>query len=235
MILRSLTSALCATMAFAFSAGAAQYNLNVDEDTAPYSFVPTLARYNNETLYAFQSSSEMGFEHNFETYLRFPNLDGVIPAGEVITSAKLLFYYAFNFEGFGTTSTDPGDIYCHAVTQGWDQTTLTWANRPTIDPTALDSSLGITAFGLLQCDVTSAVLDWESGTLVDNGFALVSPTQRVLGMWSSEANVSAVLKPVLVINTANGVKVPGLPPVGLLFVVLSLTTASGIALRMHPK
>ncbi len=200
----------------------AQYMLTVSEDTAPYSFVPSLARYNNDTLYAFTAQDENMLDHAFETYLRFPNLAGTIAPGEVVTSAELLLYYAFDFVGFGDTSALPGELRCHEITGAWNQTTLTWLNRPPIAATPSDTVTGILAFGIQSCDVTSVVSAWKQGTGIDNGLAVTSPTPRVIGIHSSEAAVGAFLKPTLIIDTVEAPPVPGLTLPGLVALVCAL-------------
>jgi len=182
---------LGALLLVAAPATATEYTLDVSEDTAPYSFVPSLARYNNPTLYAFIALDDQQLQHAFETYLRFPDLSGVIPPGEVVDSAELLVYYAFDFAGFGETSADPGDLYCHEITGGWDQTTLTWLNRPPIAVTPVDSALGITAFGLQSFDVTPVVSAWVEGTSAEGAARITCASRSLWTAWRPAAAVSS--------------------------------------------
>jgi len=234
-MIRTTIAAVLALWA-AFPAAATEYVLPVSQDTAPYSFVPTLPRYNNATLYAFVAVAEDQSVHTFETYLRFPDLAGVIPPGEVVSSADLLVYYAFDFIGFGDTSTLPGELYCHEITGPWNQTTLTWNNRPPIAPTPADGVLGIMSFGLKVCDVTEIVNAWQQGGRPDNGLAVISPTPRVIGMHASEASVMPFLKPTLVVNTVPApAPVPALSAPGVCALAALLAGCGAVATRLRAR
>lgn len=198
---RSTATALAALLLSSSSASADIIVLPVDEDTAPYSFVPSLPRYNNSTLYAFQGFDvPTSTEHDFETYLWFNVPPNIIPAGHVLAQATLLVTYAFDATGFGTPSTDPGTLACHEVTADWDQTTLTWVNRPPIAP-AFRTLTGITGFGAQLIDTTMVVHRWIYGTRPNFGVALTNATAREIGMNSRESSADASLKPQLILRT----------------------------------
>lgn len=170
------------------------------EDTAPYSFLPNLPRFNNASLYAFQAISDTGGNHDFESYIRFPLSVGDIPAGQVVTEALLVVTYAFDFTSFGETSSEPGVLDCREVAGPWDQTTLNWTNRPPVDA-PFDTITQIVSFGALICDATPVVQGWLYGEMPNNGFALTSPTARVMGMNSFESSVDPSLMPNLILTT----------------------------------
>ena len=199
----------------------------VEEDTAPYSFLPSLPRYNNPTLYAFQAFDENSTEHDFETYLWFDVPASAIPAGHVLAQATLVVTYAFDFTGFGETSTEPGELACHVVSADWSQTTLTWVNRPPVAP-PFRRLTGITSFGAQLIDATMVVHRWIYGTSPNHGLALTNPTERVLGMHAREAAVDPSLKPQLILRT----EVPepsatlGFPIGGALLALLARARAS---------
>lgn len=193
-------AALCAVLFASAPAPANIIILPVDEDTAPYSFLPGLPRYNSSTLYAFEAFDENSTPHDFETYLWFDVPPSVIPAGHVLAQATLVVTYAFDFTGFGTTSTEPGALACHEVTADWDQTTLTWAHRPAIAP-AFRTVTGITTFGAQLIDTTMVVHRWIYGTRPNHGVALTNATQRVIGMNSRESSADPSLKPQLILRT----------------------------------
>jgi hypothetical protein len=174
--------------------------LPVAEDSAPYSFLPSLNRGNNASLYAFRALDENSTPHDFETYLWFDVEQSDLPAGHVLVEATLLVTYAFDFTGFGDTSTLPGTLACREVLGPWSEATLTWANRPAIDA-PFDTLTGITDFGALLCDATPVVLDWIGNRTPNEGFVLTSPTARVMGMHSREASANASLKPQLILRT----------------------------------
>jgi len=232
---RIITAAIAVVAALATDSRAAELVLPASEDTAPYSFVPSLARYNADTLYAFVAEDENEIEHSFETYLRFPGLAGMIPEGEEVLSADLLVYYAFDFEGFGETSDLPATLHCHRITGSWNQTTLTWNTRPSLDGPPLDTASGIEDFGIQSFDVTAAAAGWASGSLPDHGLALVSPTPRVLGMHSSEASVPSFFKATLVVETGVVTPVPAVSPPTLAFLAVCLAACGGIAGRKRAR
>jgi hypothetical protein len=170
------------------------------EDTAPYSFIPSLARYNNPTLYAFQGFDENSTPHDFETYLRFDVTQANLPAGHVLTQATLLVTYAFGSSDYGVPSTDPGELDCREVLEPWSQTTLTWANRPDVD-LPFDTITEIDSFGALLCDATDAVHGWITAQYPNHGIALTNTTERVIGMHSLESSADPSLKPQLILRT----------------------------------
>lgn len=169
-------------------------------DTAPYSFLPSLVRYNSPTLYAFESFDENSTPHDFETYLAFDVDAADLPAGHVLVEATLLVTYAFDFSGFGEPSTDPGEMACREVLESWSQTTLSWTNRPQIDE-PFDVITGITELGALLCDATPVVLAWMTNQTLNHGFALTNATERVIGMNALESSADPSLMPQLILRT----------------------------------
>jgi hypothetical protein len=178
-------------------------------DTAPYSFLPSLVRYNNSTLYAFESFDENGTPHDFETFLAFDVEQADLPSGHVLVEATLLVTYAFDFTGFGEPSIAPGEIACREILEPWSQTTLTWLNRPDVDE-PFDTVTGITDFGALLCDATSVVLGWLTERTPNDGIALTNATERVIGMHSIESSADPSLRPQLILRTA--LPEPGVAP-----------------------
>ena len=190
-------------LAFGMAGSAAAQTIQIlaSEDVAPYSFLPSLPRFNNPTLYAFQEEEEgTGVEHDFETYLWFDVELADIPPGEVLSQAFLLVTYAFDFTSFGETSSLPGTLECREVIGPWEHTSLTWLNRPPVE-VPFDQVENITGFGSLACDATQVVERWIYGLRPNEGFALTSPTPRVMGMHSIEATVDPVLMPTLALIT----------------------------------
>jgi len=170
------------------------------EDTAPYSFLPSLVRYNSPTLYAFESFDENSTPHDFETYLAFDVEMADLPAGHVLVEATLLVTYAFDFSGFGEPSTDPGELACREVLEPWNQSTLSWTNRPEVDE-PFDTITGITGFGALLCDATPVVLAWITQQTPNHGIALTNATERVIGMNALESSADPSLEPQLILRT----------------------------------
>lgn len=198
-------------------------------DTAPYSFVPSLLRFNNPALYAFEALDENSTPHDFETYLAFDVEQADLPAGHVLVAATLLVTYAFDFTGFGQPSSTPGEIACREVLEPWNPTTLTWANRPGVDA-PFDTVVGITGFGALLCDATPIVLAWITNQTPNNGFALTNTTDRVIGMHSLESSADPSLKPQLILRTELPEPAAGLPLAtgGVLLLMASRRRAVGV-------
>jgi len=232
MIRERISSSLCclllslslfagAELSMATPASADVIIIDEGEDTAPYRFLPNLVRYLRETNFAFVAEGDSGTNHDFETYVRFPVSPQDIPPGQVLDEALFVITYAFDVEGFGETSNEPGIANCHEVIEDWDQTLLTWSNRPAIDP-PIDTITDIVDFGSLICDVTPIVQDWLDGTRPNHGLVLTSPTSRVLGSNSFEAAVDRSLMPNLILIT---VPEPG-TAIGLASGILLLATVS---------
>ena len=193
----------------------------VSEDTSPYSFLPSLIRYNNPSAYAFRGDDEGGTQHEFETFLWFDVGLSDLPAGHVLTGAELLVTWDFDAGGFGSGSTDPAELNCHEVIEDWDQTTLNWNNRPAIAP-AFDGFTGLTTYTSVVCDVWPLVFDWIHDSAPNYGLALTNDTDRPIGMHTLEADPSIpdALKANLVLTTE--LPEPGLG-VALAFGTIALT------------
>lgn len=198
-LLAALLSAVVASVA-----PAATFIIDDGEDSAPYSFLPLLSRGEHTTLYAFDSV-DGGISHAFETYLRFALPPGLLGPGETVTQAHLVVTYGLDFVGFGDTTHIPGSLVCRRVDGAWSEATLTWSSRPPLGP-AVDSVSNIDELQVIDFDVTSLVRDWATGAVTNNGFALTSPTARVMGFYSWEAfaadpNLPLALRATLVIQT----------------------------------
>ena len=175
----------------------------VSEDTSPYSFLPSLIRFNNPSAYAFRGEDEEGgSQHEFETFLWFDVDASDIPEGHVLADAQLLVTWDFEAAGFGSGSTAPAELNCHEVTEDWDETTLNWINRPAIGP-AFDSVTGLTGFTSILCDAWPVVFDWIYSGAPNHGLALTNDSERAIGMHTLEADPSIPdgLKANLVLTT----------------------------------
>ena len=132
--MRALPIYACALAALLLSAaaGATVYTIQPGpegEDTAPYSFLPSLPRGQHQTLYAFIGEDESGIEHNFETYLKFPLPP--IDSEEDVTEARLELYYALDSSGFGNGSGGPAELRCHEVLEAGARTRSPGPTGPT--------------------------------------------------------------------------------------------------------
>jgi hypothetical protein len=171
-------------------------------DSSPYSFVPAQPRGNRETSYAFVAEDENGFDHSFETFLRFELPPDLLGPGEAVGHAVLWVYFSFSENIFGEGGSGPGELWCHEVLEPWNESNLNWTNKPDYGP-AFDGLAGIQGFGLLWCDVTALVAGWAGGE-PNYGVALTNPTDRVLGFYSMDAPAELIdpnFRPGLVIET----------------------------------
>jgi hypothetical protein len=174
------------------------------EDSSPYSFLPSQPRGNRETQYAFLSRDEFGFDHSFETFVRFALPADLVGPGEAIVQAVFFVYFSFDDNVFGEGSDAPGELHCHEVLEPWSEASLNWNNKPDYGP-AFDAFTGIEGPGLMWCNVTQLVSDWVSGARPNHGIALTNPTDRILGFWSFETPAGMadpIYLPGLAVETA---------------------------------
>lgn len=202
--LRSLVLLVALALALLFlgphSTNADVVVLPVAEDSAPYSFLPALNRGSSASLYSFEALDESSTPHEFETYLWFDVEQSDLPPGHVLVEATLLVTYAFDFNGFGSSSNQPGELACREVLGPWSEATLTWSSRPAVDA-PFDTQTGITGYGALLCNATPVVLDWMGNRAPNEGFALTSSTARVMGLHSRESSANPSFKPQLILRT----------------------------------
>lgn len=169
------------------------------KDVAAYTFFPSLARGNYDTLYAFSADDENGLEHRMQTFLEFPVGPGLLGPNETIKLAELRVFYAFDFDQFGNSNDEPGTMSCHPVTQAWNETAVTWNSRPAFGA-PIQTLSGINALGVLRFNITSLALGWATGAVANHGVALTSESERVLGFYSFEkTGVEDDFRPNLVI------------------------------------
>lgn len=168
------------------------------EDVAPYAFLPELVRGDAPTLYAFTELQG----HAFESYLRIALPAGLLAAGEIVTDARLVVTYAFDFGGFGETSKEPGRLELRPVLAPWSESSLTWNARPMVGA-PISVIEGIDGFQTLSFDVTALARSWTTGA-PNHGFSLTSPTRRVLGFHSFESSAPPALRPLLIVSTGQG-------------------------------
>ncbi|MEZ4290993.1 MAG: hypothetical protein R3E53_10875 [Myxococcota bacterium] len=98
--LRLLALLIATALASAGSVQGDTIVMQASEDTAPYSFLPSLPRHTSPTL-CLPLLDEQNVEHDFETYLWFDVAEEDLPPGHVLVQALLVNTYAFDFTGFG--------------------------------------------------------------------------------------------------------------------------------------
>lgn len=198
----ALALASATTLTQAPTASADTITILASEDVSPYSLFPTLIRFINPRVYAVRSDD---LSSQLETFLWFDVSLADLPPGHVLTGAQLLVTWSFDDGGNpepGEPSTEAPDLNCHQVTEDWDQTTLTWLNKPDFDP-AFDVNTEIPGLGSIFCDAWPVVFDWIHGMDPNYGIALTNDVSRNLGMHSLEAAASVpdALKANLILTT----------------------------------
>jgi hypothetical protein len=182
------------------------------DDVSPYCFLPSLARGQYETSYAFSAVDDEGACHNFETYLRFALPADLLEPGETVTTARLLLYYAFTFGFDGPAPTLPHapiTVHVSEVSSAWTEDAVTWANRPGFVSPPAASLSNVTNLGVKEFIVTDLVRAWAHGTKPNRGFAVTSPNDIPFGMnsWEADPAVPPFQKARLRITVG-----PGAPP-----------------------
>ncbi|MEM7410325.1 MAG: DNRLRE domain-containing protein [Myxococcota bacterium] len=191
--------ALWMILAMPAPAPADTYLIQSGEDSAPYAFLPDLARGFRNSAYAFTNTLG-GSDHSFEYYIRYDLPPELTQPGTVVQYAYAWLYYGFDYTLFGDTTAEVGEVQCHETLAPWSQATLTWNNRPPIGP-VIDGWEDITALGLYFCDITALVQQWVDGA-PNHGIAVTSDELRVIGFWTFEdGTVSPNFKPSLLVET----------------------------------
>ncbi len=90
-------------------------------------------------------------------YLQFENLD--LPEGAILDKGILNFYAnEVHYSSEAKVNIGP-------ITSNWDETTVTWNNKPTINQAqAIEVEFSLTAVGWRELDVTPLVRQWLEGT-----------------------------------------------------------------------
>lgn len=75
------------------------------------------------------------------------------------------------------------DVTLHRVTQAWSESTLTWQNKPTHDPTVAARQCVGDSFdlGFKNFDVTALVQDWQQATVPNFGLVIRDPSESTAG------------------------------------------------------
>jgi len=86
---------------------------------------------------------------------------------------------------------EPGNISAHAVVSGssnfWSETSITWNNRPDLEPGAL-STVNISSAGLVEFSVTTVAQEWFSGSRDINGIYLRAPSAAFINVSTRESS-----------------------------------------------
>ncbi|MFN8285828.1 MAG: DNRLRE domain-containing protein [Chitinophagales bacterium] len=124
-----------------------------------------------------------------------------IPAGAVVTSARLSLYHdPANPHSINTSN----DVRIAYVTSNWNESTVTWATQPTTAISGLNiGNTATTTSDKLNIDVQSFVQGWVNGTYTNYGWMLnligESGTLGRFQNYASSDNADSTLWPELVV------------------------------------
>jgi hypothetical protein len=186
-----------------------------DSDIVPYYTFP----YTQFTVLAYTNCNNA----NANGYLQF-DLTG-LPT-ENILNAEIQTYTQVFYNGDGGSWYIDPVIAVREVTSPWDETTLSWDNQPSYDPTILDSHEIDTVgggswgnpyyeyYGWLSYDVTDLYSDWVQGIKPNNGVRFSSEVPMCINgdlIWYCESSYESdpSFRPKLVITYETS---PALPP-----------------------
>jgi hypothetical protein len=121
-----------------------------------------------------------------------------IPTGAVITDAKLSMYHYVS-----SLNMDNGDnaLYIKRITSTWDESTVTWANKPTVTET---NKVSVAAFAtgtnMLDVNVTQLVKDMITNS--NNGFLIMLQTEQKYRTFNAvmSDHAEAAKRPKLVVT-----------------------------------
>ncbi|OFY79200.1 MAG: hypothetical protein A2281_14650 [Bacteroidetes bacterium RIFOXYA12_FULL_38_20] len=118
------------------------------------------------TNYGTETNLDAGYDGRGPLYIRYLiqfNLSS-IPEYAIITDAKLTLY------GWSHLTTYDNSTYVKRITTAWDESTVTWTNKPTTLSTNYDTLANATsATQNFEIDFTSMVNDWVNYVYENNG------------------------------------------------------------------
>jgi hypothetical protein len=128
-----------------------------------------------------------------ESFLRFDNIFGAsagqIPTGVTITSATLKVNV--------TTPVASALANVYPVTASWNESALTWNNRPSAGSSSATFSLATT--GLKEISVTTQLQSWLANPTSNYGWKFDSNQSATAELASSEA-ISSATRPLLEVS-----------------------------------
>lgn len=134
-----------------------------------------------------------------------------IPSSAAIANATISLYYYKNMNA----SYIPPIIYASAITQSWNDNTVTWATRPSYTTTydsqyTQNTSCSIDNACWDSWDITSMVSAWTNGTLPNNGLYLHDYPSNSNGnkTFSSSESYYPEYRPKLIVKYWNQAPTP---------------------------
>lgn len=116
---------------------------------------------------------------------------------QVVSAQLTLTYYAA-----GNTTANNTQINMYQVTELWDETTLTWNNRPATATLISDYCIGATGSGTCVFDVTALVNGWMKGTTPNYGVAFKSATPGSANAvaWQTDDSTTSTARPTVTVS-----------------------------------
>ncbi len=132
-----------------------------------------------------------------ETYIAFNELNDSQYQGATVNSA-ILSLYVYSMGG------DVTDIfYVKPVGSTWDESTITWNNRPTLFSASISQNYP-PGTGWLSVNITAWVQNWLDGAWTNNGLFFYnstgSTTNDYMNVRSSDYTADSSLRPKLVLD-----------------------------------
>lgn len=112
-----------------------------------------------------ESRDEPVAAYDYASYMKWALTQ--IPTGATVTKAELkLYVYWLGANGSNTGVTSN----VHLAAANWDESTLTWNNKPAVG--ALINTMSMTSIGWKTLDITDEFNDWRDGVTDNNGIRL---------------------------------------------------------------
>jgi hypothetical protein len=136
--------------------------------------------------------------HNYGPKYGLVRFDAASIAGQEVSKATLTLYL--------NSLAVNGTLSVHAITSGWNESTVTWNNQPPAETTAT-AIVGLTTGdvgGVITIDVTDIVQRWADGSLADAGFLMVTRKDIRAVFDAKEKEMAGGTPAVLLVSTGQG-------------------------------
>ena len=128
------------------------------------------------------------------SYIEFVGLNEYIGQGHTVTSAELGLYL---HSGSGT-----GTVSLFVVTSAWNESTITWNNLPSNEPSAFITNPYNPSTGWKTYNVATVVQDWLDGTKPHFGFLVRGNTGETFAAYYRSSDYgTASYRPKLTVTS----------------------------------
>lgn len=122
-----------------------------------------------------------------------------IPKQVTITKAILKLNATTNLV-YGTST----QMAVHTILSSFDKCSISWANPPAVDQSAIFPQNYPTSAGVCEWDITSIVSNWINGTIVNNGILLKDSAPNSMREFLRE-NSNCKLSPTIRVELSNAI------------------------------